>query len=74
MENTNSSLPGLYIHIPFCRSKCPYCSFFSVTTLTEKPGFLTALSREMDMYQDTFNRFDTIYIGGGTPSVLTVEE
>ncbi len=74
MENTNNPLPGLYIHIPFCRNKCPYCSFFSVTSLTEKPGFLTALSREMNMYQDAFNRIDTIYIGGGTPSVLTVKE
>lgn len=74
MENTNSSLPGLYIHIPFCRSKCPYCGFFSVTSLAEKPGFLTALSREMDMHRDNFSRFDTIYIGGGTPSVLTVKE
>jgi len=74
MEKTNNPLPGLYIHIPFCRSKCPYCSFFSVTCLTEKPGFLTALSCEMDMYRDAFNRFDTIYIGGGTPSVLTVKE
>jgi len=74
MENTNNPLPGLYIHIPFCRSKCPYCSFFSVTSLAEKPGFLTALSREMNMYRDAFDRFDTIYIGGGTPSVLTVKE
>jgi len=74
MENTNSTLPGLYIHIPFCRSKCPYCSFFSVTSLAEKPGFLKALSREINMYRDDFDRFDTIYIGGGTPSVLTVKE
>ncbi|HYA13155.1 MAG TPA: radical SAM family heme chaperone HemW [Syntrophales bacterium] len=74
MENINSHLPGLYIHIPFCRSKCPYCSFFSVTSLTEKSDFFKALFREMDMYRDIFNRFDTIYIGGGTPSVLTVNE
>ena len=74
MEKTNNPLPGLYIHIPFCRSKCPYCSFFSVTSLAEKPGFLTAMSREIDMYQVAFDRFDTIYIGGGTPSVLTVKE
>ena len=70
----NSSLPGLYIHIPFCRSKCPYCNFFSVTSLTEKTGFLAALFREMGMYRDAFNQFDTVYIGGGTPSVLTAEE
>jgi len=74
MENINNHLPGLYIHIPFCRSKCPYCSFFSVTSLAEKSNFFNALFREMDMYRDAFNRFDTIYIGGGTPSVLTVQE
>ena len=75
MENLiNNTLPGLYIHIPFCRSKCPYCSFFSVTSLAEKPGFLRALFKEMDMYRDAFKRFDTVYIGGGTPSVLTTEE
>lgn len=66
--------PGLYIHIPFCRSKCPYCSFFSITSLAEKPAFFTALFREMDMYRHTFTRFDTVYIGGGTPSVLGIGE
>ena len=75
MENSiHNPLPGLYIHIPFCRSKCPYCSFFSVTALMEKPGFLATLFREMDMYRDAFTRFDTVYIGGGTPSVLTEKE
>lgn len=70
----NNSLPGLYIHIPFCRTKCHYCSFFSVTSLTEKPAFFAALFKEMDMYREAFSRFDTIYVGGGTPSVLIVKE
>jgi oxygen-independent coproporphyrinogen-3 oxidase len=64
---------GLYIHIPFCKSKCPYCNFYSITSLTRIGEFLNALSREMEMYQETFTRFDTIYIGGGTPSLLAVE-
>jgi oxygen-independent coproporphyrinogen-3 oxidase len=66
--------PGLYIHIPFCRSKCLYCNFFSVTSLSGKPGFLEALFTEMEMYRDAFARFDTLYIGGGTPSVLDIKE
>lgn len=65
--------PGLYIHIPFCKSKCHYCNFYSITSLTRIDQFLNALSREMEMYRETFTRFDTIYIGGGTPSLLDVE-
>jgi oxygen-independent coproporphyrinogen-3 oxidase len=65
--------PGLYIHIPFCKSKCPYCNFYSTTSLSRIGEFLNALSMEMAMYRETFNRFDTIYIGGGTPSLLAVE-
>ena len=65
--------PGLYIHIPFCKSKCHYCNFYSTTSLSRIDEFLNALSTEMAMYQETFTRFDTIYIGGGTPSLLAVE-
>ena len=62
--------PGLYIHIPFCMSKCPYCDFYSSTSLSALPHFLNALLREMEMYSNRFPAFDTIYIGGGTPSLL----
>ncbi len=62
--------PGLYIHIPFCLSKCPYCDFYSSTSLSAVPDFLDALYKEMEMYCDRFNSFDTVYIGGGTPSLL----
>lgn len=59
---------GLYFHIPFCRSKCPYCDFFSVKynqTLAEK--YVEKLCNEIKKYQGSF---DTIYFGGGTPSIL----
>jgi oxygen-independent coproporphyrinogen-3 oxidase len=61
---------GIYIHIPFCVRKCPYCDFYSITDLSLKSRFLQALNREMEIVElDTFV-FDTLYIGGGTPSVL----
>lgn len=60
---------GLYIHIPFCVRKCPYCDFYSLTDLALKPKFLKALLREMERVPHEGLCFDTLYIGGGTPSV-----
>ncbi len=71
---TEDLTPGLYVHIPFCRSKCPYCGFFSTVATTHLPDFLVALRREMDFYREDFRHFDTLYIGGGTPSLLTAED
>ncbi len=65
---------GLYIHIPFCLSKCFYCDFFSSTSLSALPHFLNALFKEMAMYRNGFNSFDTVYFGGGTPSLLSPEQ
>ena len=62
---------GIYLHIPFCVSKCPYCDFYSVTDLTLKPRFLKALMAEMEMISAEKLCFDTLYIGGGTPSVYS---
>ena len=65
--------PGLYIHVPFCRSKCPYCNFYSIASISEGiiDKFLHGLSIEARYYQSVFPQpFDTIYIGGGTPTVL----
>lgn len=59
---------GLYIHIPFCKSKCPYCDFFSVKydeVLAER--YTDRLIAEMKKYNGSF---DTIYFGGGTPSII----
>ncbi|MCX5831200.1 MAG: radical SAM family heme chaperone HemW [Deltaproteobacteria bacterium] len=71
---TDDHPPGLYIHIPFCRTKCHYCGFYSTTALARVPDFLQAIGKEMDIYRGDFGTFDTIYIGGGTPSVLSVKD
>ncbi len=68
------SLPGLYVHVPFCISKCPYCGFYSITDLSLLEGYLAALRREMDHYKNWTEPFDTFYIGGGTPSVLDTRQ
>ena len=68
---------GIYIHIPFCESKCGYCDFYSGTDLKYQNDFLVCLEKEITIYaKDYKNReiFDTIYIGGGTPSVLSAEQ
>ena len=69
MNPMSSNNAGLYIHIPFCEKKCPYCDFYSVTELALKPRFLKALIAEMELVSAEGLSFDTLYIGGGTPSV-----
>ena len=71
IDSTNSNNSGLYVHIPFCLSKCHYCDFYSTTSVSVVPDYLRALLEEMEMYRDRFNLFDTVYIGGGTPSLLS---
>ena len=68
-----TKLYGLYVHIPFCVSKCAYCDFVSVAkndTLINE--YTIALCKEMEMYKAKFSHsiFDTIFIGGGTPSCI----
>jgi oxygen-independent coproporphyrinogen-3 oxidase len=70
---SNSQPAGLYIHIPFCLKKCPYCDFYSLTDLSLQPAFLDALASEMNMTREPDKVFDTLYIGGGTPSVLNIK-
>ena len=70
----DSKTPGLYIHIPFCLSKCLYCDFYSSTSISAVPDFLNTLFKEMEMYRNRFNPFDTVYIGGGTPSLLRPQQ
>ena len=69
----NSQLAGLYIHIPFCQRKCFYCDFYSITDLTQIHSFLAALDQEMALAGQTHLEFDTVYIGGGTPSMLNAD-
>lgn len=64
------SLPGLYIHIPFCRTKCPYCDFYSCTDMQLAQDFILALEKELLWYCKRFPAAGTVYLGGGTPTVL----
>ena len=62
---------GLYIHIPFCKEKCHYCDFFSFRGKAELMGpYVEALIHEIDSFENEDLDIDTIYIGGGTPSIL----
>ncbi len=64
------TLPGLYIHVPFCRTKCPYCDFYSSTDVQLVNDFIIALEKELLYYCESFPAVDTVYLGGGTPTVL----
>jgi oxygen-independent coproporphyrinogen-3 oxidase len=65
-----TTLPGLYVHVPFCLGKCPYCDFYSINDLSLIPAWLAALEKEAGVYKNRFGPFDTLYLGGGTPSLL----
>jgi oxygen-independent coproporphyrinogen-3 oxidase len=66
---------GIYIHIPFCIRKCPYCDFYSTTDLSLRQAFLESLLCEMERVSRNVNfHFDSLYIGGGTPSVLEAKD
>ena len=69
-------MAGLYIHIPFCNSKCAYCGFYSLPSLKLKDRFLEALEREIGLRKDYLDgkTVYTIYFGGGTPSLLSMAE
>jgi len=66
-----SNQAGFYIHIPFCLSKCGYCSFYSIKSVNLIPEYIAALKKEIKGYSKLFKTFDTIYLGGGTPSLLS---
>lgn len=66
-----SSSAGIYIHLPFCRRKCPYCDFYSeVGTERHRRRFLAALHQELILRADRDLAADSIYFGGGTPSLF----
>lgn len=67
----NSGEPaGLYLHVPFCRSKCHYCDFYSVASRAAVPAWLQAIKREVRQYREAWPVFDSLYLGGGTPTIL----
>lgn len=64
-------MSGIYIHIPFCKSRCKYCDFFSTTHLQKQAQYVEALLAEWHMRQHELTEpIHTLYIGGGTPSTL----
>jgi len=69
-------MAGIYIHIPFCKRRCIYCDFFSTTQSEKKPTYIHALCQELEIRKDYLQGEDieTIYLGGGTPSQLSLEE
>ena len=79
-------MAGIYIHIPFCKTRCKYCDFFSTTHLEKRSQYVEALLAEMKdrvaiAHSEASNSpqgvqypISTIYIGGGTPSTLEVEQ
>lgn len=69
-------MAGIYLHIPFCKSKCAYCNFFSVVSEKQRVDFLDALKNEAVERKDYLGGEDvqTIYFGGGTPSLLKPSE
>ncbi len=74
--DANSVIDALYVHIPFCTSKCHYCDFFSLAGhLDQVDAFLDALGRELELQVNHFGRPapKTIFIGGGTPTLLPPE-
>lgn len=69
-------MAGIYLHIPFCKQKCHYCNFFSIASVRNKAAFVDALCNEIEVQQNYLEKetVSTIYFGGGTPSMLTIDE
>ena len=67
-------MAGIYIHIPFCKQACHYCDFHFSTSLKKKDEMVLALAKEIEMRKNEFKdeQVETIYFGGGTPSILTI--
>ena len=65
-------MAGIYLHIPFCKTRCIYCDFYSTTRSELKTRYVRALCRELEMRKKYLKGeyVETIYFGGGTPSQL----
>jgi oxygen-independent coproporphyrinogen-3 oxidase len=69
-------MSGIYIHIPFCKQACHYCDFHFSTNLKKKDEMVLALAKEIEMRKNEFQNdiVETIYFGGGTPSILEISD
>ena len=71
----SNKMSGIYIHIPFCKQACHYCDFHFSTNLKKKEEMVLALAKEIEMRSHPITEsIETIYFGGGTPSILSVED
>ena len=69
-------MSGIYLHIPFCKQACHYCDFHFSTSLKHREPLLQAMKQELHMQREEGweGPVETIYFGGGTPSLLTIPE
>ena len=69
-------MAGIYIHVPFCESRCAYCDFYSTTLLRHRSAYVDTVCRELKLRLGELQGapIETIYFGGGTPSTLRIEE
>lgn len=69
-------MAGIYIHIPFCKKACNYCNFYFVTSLAKKENYVQSLLREIELSKNYLQgeTIETIYFGGGTPSLLSEKD
>ncbi len=75
--NTPAPLAGIYLHVPFCSQRCVYCDFYFVTTQRDAGAFVASIETEAGWYAQEFGTrepIETIYFGGGTPSLLSADE
>ena len=75
MSKNSKKLAGIYIHFPFCKVKCGYCDFYSIADKESSiPIFIDSLIKEIELYFENYNtanlHFDSIFLGGGTPSLI----
>ncbi|WP_372802798.1 radical SAM protein, partial [Lutibacter sp.] len=69
-------MSGIYLHIPFCKQACYYCDFHFSTSLKRKEEMMASLIKELILRKNELenDEIETIYFGGGTPSLLTIKE
>ncbi|MBI3883387.1 MAG: radical SAM protein, partial [Sphingobacteriales bacterium] len=70
-------MSGVYIHIPFCKQACNYCNFHFSTSLQQKDELINALINEISLtpfFEGEKEIIDTIYFGGGTPSIINIDD
>lgn len=69
-------MAGLYLHVPFCKTRCIYCDFYTRTDTSKKSDYVTAICKEIELRKDYIKgeSLKTIYFGGGTPSLLSLND